>query len=126
MPGTSLASPSGARTSRSSGKTFVENELPQRLEALGRFFDANPAGTRFWGGASLTFADMPAFAYLDDIEALFPGALLASPQLAGFRERFAERPRLAAYLQSSRRPAAIQYGPAGKIYPADSRGPHAA
>jgi glutathione S-transferase len=99
-------------------KTFVENELPQRLNALARFFDANLAATGFWAGASLTLADMLGFAYLDDVEALFPGSLSATTKLAAFRERFVERPKIAAYLHSSRRPAAIQYGPAGKIYPA--------
>ncbi len=102
-------------------KNFVENGLPQRLDALERFFDANPTGTPFWAGASLTLADIFAFAVLEDVEALFPGSLLATEHLAAFRERFAERPKIAAYLQSSRRPAAIQYGPAGKIYPADTQ-----
>ncbi len=101
-------------------KIFVENELPQRLDALERFFDANPAGTGLWAGASLTLADVFAFAFLEDVEALFPGSLLPAEHLAAFRERFAERPRITAYLQSSRRPAAIMYGPAGKIYPAGS------
>ena len=102
-------------------KAFVEFELAERLAALARFFDANPAGAEFWAGASPTFADAVAFAYLDDVEALFPGSLAASGQLAAFRERFAARPRIAGYLRSSRRPAAVQYGPAGKIYPADTR-----
>jgi glutathione S-transferase len=101
-------------------KTFVGSELPQRLKVLARFFDVNLEATGFWAGASLTLADILGFAYLDDIEALFPGSLLATSQLAAFRERFSERPKIAAYLHSSRRPGAIQYGPTGKIYPADS------
>ena len=96
----------------------------------------------FWAGPSLTLADVFAFAFLEDVESLFPGALSTAPPLAAFHARFAERPRIAAYLRSSRRPAAILYGPstggggdaAGpgpmdgtlrKIHPASSRGPDA-
>jgi glutathione S-transferase len=120
-------------------KHVVEKELPQWLGPLERFFRGN--ATPFWAGASLTFADIVAFDYLENTEALFPGALLATEHLAAFRDRFAERPNIAAYLQSSRRPLAIMYGPARgpeddqagpgpmqsslrKIYPADARGPH--
>ena len=51
-------------------KGFLEDELPQTLDALTRFFEANPAGATFWAGASLSLADLLAFAYLDDVEAL--------------------------------------------------------
>ncbi len=62
---------------------------------------------------------MVAFAYLDDVALLFPGSLASAPGLAAFRESFQARPRMRAYIESGRRPAAIQYGPSGKIYPTD-------
>jgi len=104
-------------------KSFAEDELPGRLDALTRFFALNPSGPTFWAGASLTFADVFAFACLDDLEGLLVGSLSAHEELAAFQERFARRPRIAAYLESSRRPAAIMYGPAGKIYPAGCQDP---
>lgn len=123
-------------------EVYVESELPQHLDPLDRFLGANSTGSPFWAGASLTFADIAAFDYLENLEALFPGSLSATEHLAAFRQRFAERPKIAAYLQSSRRPSAIMYGPtvgrrvdhAGpgpmesslrKIYPANTRGLHA-
>lgn len=105
-------------------QVFVKSELPQRLDALARFFEASPERSTYWAGASLTVADIFGFAYLEDVEALFPGSLLATGMLAAFRERFAARPRIAAYLGSSRRPAAIMYGPvSGRREGRDGPGP---
>ena len=98
-------------------KAFVKEELPERLAALERFFDANPVGPPFWVGEALTAADILAFNFLEGIEAAFPGSLAATPHLRAFSEQFAERPRVQAYFQSDRRPAALMYGPNGKIYP---------
>ena len=98
-------------------KAFVEIELPERLAALERFFDANPAGPPFWVGKALTVADILAFNFIEGIEAAFPDSLRATPHLRAFSEQFAARPRIQAYFQSTRRPAALMYGPEGKIYP---------
>jgi glutathione S-transferase len=92
-------------------RSIIENEFPDRLVPLERFFAGNPAGAPFWAGASLTFADIVAFDYLENTEALFPGALSATEKLAEFRHRMAQRPNIKAYLKSHRRPAAIMYGP---------------
>lgn len=102
---------------------FVEGELARSLRALARLFETS--GAPFWAGPSPTLADVFAFAFLEDVEALFPGALAGAPPLAGFRERFAARPRIAAYLRSSRRPEAIMYGPSGseRLDRADGPGP---
>jgi len=97
--------------------SFEKNELPEKLGALERFFGADLNGPGHWAGVP-TFADAVGFAYLDDVDALFPGALVANPSLEKFREEFATRRPIADYLRSTRRPEAIQYGPHGKIYPA--------
>ncbi len=99
---------------------FVEQELRPRLDALARFHETNPARSGFWAGDSPTLADLVAFSYLEDVEALYPGVSNGG-SLETFRVRFAERPRIAAYLRSGRRPAAIQYGPAGRIHPVERR-----
>ncbi len=91
--------------------SIIENELPERLVRLERFFIGNPTGAPFWAGASLTFADIIAFDYLENTEALFPGALSATKKLAEFRDQIARRPNVEAYLLSRRRPDAIMYGP---------------
>jgi len=91
--------------------SIIENELPARLSPLERFLASNPARTLFWAGAALTFADVIAFDYLENTEALFPGALSATERLSQFRDQMAKRPAIKAYLESGRRPLAIMYGP---------------
>ena len=98
-------------------RAFLEDELPERLGTLDRFLDENPTGAPFWAGASVTLADILAFDFIEGIEAQLPASLSATKRLTEFRAEFAERPRIRAYLESSRRPAAIMYGPDGKIYP---------
>ncbi len=94
----------------------MRSELSPVLERLERFLRTNEMGTSFWVGSSLTFVDLIAFAVLDCTGAMFPEALAHHPVLQRFCDEFARRPRIAAYLRSSRRPPAIQYGPEGKIY----------
>lgn len=91
--------------------SIIENELPERLVPLERFFAGNSTDAPFWAGTSLTFADIIAFDYLENTEALFPGALSATKKLVAFRDQIAQRPKIEAYLQSGRRPDAIMYGP---------------
>ena len=103
---------------------MVEDELPRRLHALGRFFGADATEPKFWAGDSLTLADVFAFACFEDLEGLFPGSLRVAANLETFRKQFAERPRIASYLRSPRRPTAIMYGPdEKKIYPAAHQEP---
>ena len=82
-----------------------------QLAPLERFLASNPARAPFWAGTSLTFADLIAFDYLENTEALLPGALSATPQLSEFRDQMTKRPAIKAYLESGRRPDAIMYGP---------------
>jgi len=94
-----------------SRRSIVENELPKHLIPLERFLSENPAPGAFWAGPSPTLADFIAFDYLENLGALFPGALSSTERLAGFRHEMAQRPHIAAYLDSGRRPDAILYGP---------------
>jgi glutathione S-transferase len=91
--------------------SIIENDLPVHLVPLERFLAASPTGGSFWAGESITLADVIAFDYLENTEALFPGALSATERLAEFRGRMAARPHIKAYLESGRRPDAIMYGP---------------
>jgi glutathione S-transferase len=92
-------------------RSIIENELPVRLAPLERFLASNPSRASFWAGASFTFADVIAFDYLENAEALFPGALAATERLSEFRNQMSKRPAIKAYLESGRRPDAIMYGP---------------
>ncbi len=99
-------------------RRFVSGALPERLQALERFLLAESAEPEFWAGDSLTLADFRGFTLLDDMQGLFPRSLDATPALAAMKDRFAARPRIAAYLASPRRPVAIMNGPMGKVLPA--------
>ena len=92
---------------------FADINLSSRLERLQRFLDRNSRDAQFWVSGSLTFVDLLAFAYLDDLRVLFPSTLSNFGQLTEFQERIAARPRIKEYLISSRRPAALYIGPDG-------------
>ncbi len=95
---------------------YVANELVPALDRLEQFLKANQDPGGFWVGSSLTFVDLIAFAVLDVTGAMFPEALEQCPALGDFCSQIAGRPRIAAYIASSRRPAMIQLGPRGPIY----------
>ena len=96
--------------------SFVDRELPERLARLDALFEDSPSRPTFWVGGALTIADALAFHYLDTLDSLFPGVLPKFDALATFHTRFAQRPRIATYLASERRPPGVQYGPDGLIY----------
>ena len=98
---------------------YVANELVPALDRLEKFLKANQDRGGFWVGSSLTFVDLIAFAVLDVTGAMFPEALEQCPSLGDFCSHIASRPRIAAYIASSRRPAMIQLGPRGPIYNSD-------
>jgi glutathione S-transferase len=101
-------------------RAFVEQEAPALISALETFYGQNSSQNGFWAGDSLTIADFSAFNFVEGIENQFPGALASFSQLDGFRKQFAARPRVRDYQTSARRPAALFYGPEGKIYPSKS------
>jgi glutathione S-transferase len=98
---------------------YVSNELVPALERLERFLISTQNPGRFCVGSSLTFVDLIAYAILDSTGAMFPEAMEKCPSLREFCSRMASRPRIAAYIDSDRRPALIQIGPKGPIYDSD-------
>lgn len=79
--------------------------LPRWLGRLDRLREANGGGAGYAVGASITVADL-AFWYLLEMirDNGFGAAVDRYPALVAFAERVAERPRIAAYLGSARRP----------------------
>ena len=98
---------------------YIANELGPMLDQLERFLKSNQEPGGFWVGSSLTFVDLIAFALLDSTGAMFPEALEQRPALREFCEQIANRPRMAAYIESGRRPLTIQVGPRGPICNSD-------
>jgi len=98
---------------------YIANELRPMLDRLERFLKSNQNPGGFWVGSSLTFVDLIAYAILDSTGAMFPEALENCAALRKSCKQIASRPRIAAYINSGRRPAIIQFGPQGAIYNSD-------
>jgi glutathione S-transferase len=107
-------------TSDEGRRSFIMEELPERLSALEALYASNSGESGWWSGESLTIADFAAFYQLEGIGNHFPDALSGFDGLNAFQAKFSSRPRIQAYLISERRPAALFYGPAGKIYPREA------
>jgi glutathione S-transferase len=86
---------------------FLQNRLPKFLGYFERVLALNPRGSRFLVGARPTYADLSLFQVVAGLRYAFPRAAAKAerqhPKVAALHARIAERPRLAAYLASSRR-----------------------
>ncbi len=116
--GNRVATLFGALSHPDAGRdAFVETELPERLSDLAAFYAQNPSDSGFWAGRTLTIADFAAYHSLDGVAARFADTLAPFDALQSFLTFFAARPKIRAYLDSPTRPAALFYGPSGKVYP---------
>jgi glutathione S-transferase len=113
------------REAKRRSEVFVKERLPKYLGWLDAVLERN-AGEWLVGGAC-TYADLSAFQMLEGLRYAFPNATARAerkaPRLVALRDRVAARPRLAAYLASSRR---IPFNQDGifRHYPAlDAPGP---
>ncbi|MEJ7597729.1 MAG: glutathione S-transferase [Kofleriaceae bacterium] len=94
---------------------FRDERLPKFLSYLEDLLghDTTRDG-RYLVGDDASYADLAAFQILEGLAFAFPRALSARrseiPKLLALRDRIAERPRIAAYLGSSRRLAFNQSG----------------
>ena len=83
--------------------------LPRWLGYFDRLLAANGGGKTFLVGGGLTVADLALWYLLELIRDNDLGAPLDHyPALVAFAARIAERPRIAAYLKSARRPALVK------------------
>jgi glutathione S-transferase len=93
--------PEAARRSRS----FVSDRVPKFLGYLEKILVRN--GGEWLIGGSISYADLSAFQVLSGLRYAFPNAAAhvepSLPKLVALHDRVAARPRIAAYLASSRR-----------------------
>jgi glutathione S-transferase len=79
--------------------SFLKERVPKFL----RYFDG-VLGDREWlVGEALSYADLSLFQVLAGLEYAFPHATHATPRLLALADRVAKRPKVAAYLGSTRR-----------------------
>jgi glutathione S-transferase len=86
---------------------FKALRLPKFLGYFERVLAANPGGDRYLIGKSLTYVDLSMFQVIAGLNYAFPRAMeemsRQHPRLMGLHQRVRARPRIAAYLASSRR-----------------------
>ncbi len=102
--------------------SFAHDTIRPVLEDLARLLSDNPAHLV---GGSLSYVDLYAFVYLDQLRALFPKTLNRVPLASEFRDRIAQRPRIRNYLSSDRRPGGFGMGIRGLIIDPEASGPKA-
>lgn len=94
--------------SKRRAECFVKERMPKFLRYFERVLERNDAGgSRCFVGAQVTYVDLSMFQVLMGLAYAFPKALAKLepefPLLVSLRDRIAQRPRIAAYLQSARR-----------------------
>jgi len=95
------------REARRRSADFLANRLPNYLGYFERVLARNARGRGWLVGGRLTYADLSLFQALAGLEYAFPQTMKRVARrhrrLAALRRAVAERPRIAAYLQSDRR-----------------------
>jgi glutathione S-transferase len=95
------------REARQRAKDFLSNRLPKYLGYFERVLARTARGRGWLVGTRLTYADLSTFQVLAGLEYAFPHTMKRVSRryrrLAALRRAVEERPRIAAYLESSRR-----------------------
>ena len=85
---------------------FVETRIPKFMAYFARLL-ANPEPRDYLLGERVSYADLSLFQVIEGLRYAFPNAMKKveqeHPELTGLRDRVAARPKIAAYLASSRR-----------------------
>jgi glutathione S-transferase len=86
---------------------FLKHRVPKYLSYFEKVLGQNASGERYMLGAKLTYVDLSIFQVIAGLRYAFPNATLKAahhyPRLMALQSRVAERPRIAAYLNSPRR-----------------------
>ncbi|WP_026607361.1 glutathione S-transferase family protein [Methylocapsa acidiphila] len=95
-------------------KYFREERIPQFLAWFETILARNPSGEAHLVGAAVTYADLSLFQVVEGLAYAFPRrmkrALADAPSVAALHQAVARRPRIRAYLESSRRLAFNEQG----------------
>ncbi|MFM9967483.1 MAG: glutathione S-transferase [Burkholderiales bacterium] len=88
-------------------QNFLSVRLPKYLGYFERVLERNAKGATYMVGDAASYVDTSMFQIVEGLRYAFPKAMAkaetAAPKLIALHERVANRPKLAAYLTSSRR-----------------------
>ncbi len=81
--------------------------MPKYLGYFETVLARNPRGDRYLVGARITYADLSLFEVINGLRYAFPTMMKRQakkyPKVIALHDRVADRPNIAAYLESSRR-----------------------
>jgi glutathione S-transferase len=93
--------------SRRRAANFLSSRAPKYLGYFEKVLQRNPAGDRWLVGAERSYCDLSLFQVVAGLRYAFPRAMAEleqdCPRVVAVHDRVAKRPRIAAYLKSSRR-----------------------
>jgi glutathione S-transferase len=93
---------------------FLKTRVPKYLGYFERVLAHNPAGDSFLVGDRLTYPDLSLFQIVAGLRYAFPRAMArlepGYPRVTALHDRVAARPRIAAYIASTRRIAFNEHG----------------
>lgn len=85
---------------------FLASRLPKYLDYFETVLGRNPLGPEYLSGSSLSYADLSMFQVIEGLRYAFPSAMATlAPRitkLLALHERVRKRPRISAYLASTR------------------------
>ncbi|RJG07395.1 glutathione S-transferase [Noviherbaspirillum cavernae] len=86
---------------------FTRHRMPKYLGYFEQILERNPRRGGYLAGGRLSYADLSLFQMVEGLRYAFPRAMArlesGHPRLIALHDRIAARPRIAAYLSSSRR-----------------------
>jgi glutathione S-transferase len=93
---------------------FLTNRIPKYLGYFDRVLEQNPQGDRYLVGRRVSYCDLSLFQLVAGLRYAFPRGMAGLeprfPRVTGLHDRVAARPRIAAYLKSTRRIAFNEQG----------------
>lgn len=110
-------------------RNFVAERLPKYLDWLENVLARNRTSEGRWlVGSACTYVDLSAFQVVEGLRYAFPNAMARlapqHPLTAALCDRVAQRPRIAAYLRSTRRQSFNQMGIFRHYRELDAPSPH--
>jgi glutathione S-transferase len=93
---------------------FIANRIPKYLGYVERVLERNPQGDRHLVGRQISYCDLSVFQLVAGLRYAFPCAMAQLeqrfPRIVELHDRIASRPRVDAYLKSTRRIAFNEHG----------------